>query len=570
MADTSSRSRSGSGCLILFGAVFAVAGLLIGGFAVNAVWHTYQARHWTAVEAKVLDTGLERGDDTWRVTARYRYTVDGVDYESERVSFHSGSDNIGDFHQATHDHLRRLMQTGTPATAYVNPAAPADAVLVRDVRWGLFGFMMLFPLVFGGAGAGIIAFALVGKRRLVKTSQRERLYPDEPWRWRPEWENGVIAADTRKTLWSAGFFATLWNLISLPLPFLLWDEVLDKGNYAALLGLLFPVVGIGLIAWVVRLALQQRRFGRIEFTLDTFPGALGGQLVGKLFIPAQLPVDRLLHATLTCVRQRTTGAGKNRSTREDFLWQDEQRLRIQQHHVFQGTRLHMAFPLPADRPPTDDSDPANQIIWRLTVSSEMPGIDLGASFEVPVFDVGAAATKPAEPVTSGAAEAPDWRRTGVIARETPRGLELFVPPARHKGMAFMLTVVATIFSSATWFLANASEILLAVVFGGFSLLLVWAALHSWLHRSRLLLTPGSLWVQRGHAWWSRPRRLLAHTVRRIDLKTTTRIGSTQYYDLAAVTRDDKSLKLAGTLPGRRDTEALAELIAARAGIEQGD
>ena len=180
-------------------------------------------------------------------------------------------------------------------------------------------------------------------------------------------------------------------------------------------------------------------------------------------------------------------------------------------------------------------------------------------------------TKPVTPsaatAVSDAAEAPDWRRTGVLARQLPEGMELVFPSARHKGMAAMLTVITAIFGAATVFLASEGEVFMAVVFSGFSLLLLWGSLHGWLRRSRLMLSDGSLWVQTGHLWWSKPTRWLAHEIRDLRVQSTTRVGNTRYYDLSALTAGGNTIRLASTLAGRRDTEALAGMIADRLGVE---
>jgi len=573
MADlniSGAKKAGGSGCLILFGAIFVIAGMVPGALALHSLFQWMQADHWAQVPARILEARLTRGDDTYSVEARYEYRYAGRDYESTRVSFHSGSDNIGDFHQSTYSLLKRHQESGEPIAIYVDPSAPDNAVIVRNMRWELFGFMMIFPLVFGSAGGGIIAMAVYGGKRAKAETKRRALYPDEPWRWRPEWENGVVQADTRKTLWFAVFFAGIWNLISLPLPFMLWGEVTNKDNYAALLGLLFPVVGIGLAVWVARLILRLRRFGTMTFTLDTFPGALGGQLAGKFYSPTALPVDSELDVRLTCVRKRTSGSGKNRSTHESFLWQDEQRLRVQAHHVFEGTRIHIAFPLPSDKPGSDDGDPDDQILWRLALSADVPGVDMDASFEVPVYDIGHT-TSPLQrvaEVTSTAAEEPDWQRTGVVARRVVEGWELYFPPARHKTMAFAVTLFATIFGGVAVFLLFEDETFMAIVFGAFALLIGWGALYLLLMRSRVVAGTGSLNVQRGYLFLGNARTWSSPEIETVAVETGTRAGNTQYYDLIARTRNDGKIKLAHTLPGRRDAEALADFIAENLGIRR--
>ena len=562
-----SAASGGAGCLVIFGAIFAIAGLVPGALALSSVRDWAQARDWIEVPAQVLEAKLERGDDTFRATAHYRYEYQGIEHHGDRVSFHSGSDNIGDFHQDIYRLLDQHRRDGQPINVYVNPRTPAEAVVRRDLRLGMIGFLMIFPLVFGSAGIGIILYALAGGRRLKETRKRQALYPDEPWRWRAQWDNGVLRNDTAKTLWFAGFFALVWNLISLPLPFFLWGEVTEKGNFAALIGLLFPLVGLGLIIWLVRLWLADKRYGRATFTLDKLPGALGDRLSGELRVPASLPEGSTIMVYLDCVRRRTTGSGKHRSTTEDLLWQDEQRLPLQPHPLMQGTRVPIVFPLPSDRPATDDSNPKDKIIWRLRMEAEVPGVDFSTSFEVPVYDVGtdAAGAEQPQPI-SQAAEPPDWKHTGVELRYGAEGVEYYFAPARHKGMASGLTLIAVIFVGASIALWGADQSLMAIIFSLFSLILVWATLHSWLIRSRLMPGHGRLRLQRGYSGSGRLREISAADIGAITLKAGTRAGTTQYYDLVAQTTGGKAIRLADMLKGRRDSEALAQHIAESIGI----
>ena len=87
-----------------------------------------------------------------------------------------------------------------------------------------------------------------------------------------------------------------------------------------------------------------------------------------------------IQTKLSCVRPRTTGSGKNRSTPETVLWQD-------QHQTAGGMTdaIAVRFAIPADRRATDDTDPDDQIVWRLNTRAELPGVDFAAQFEVPVF-----------------------------------------------------------------------------------------------------------------------------------------------------------------------------------------
>ena len=569
MEVTTPNVKGGAGCLVVFGAIFVIAGMVPGYFAVSSLWEWVQARDWAPVPAQILEANIEYGEDTQRAIARYRYEYGGHRYEGSRVSFYGGSDNIGDFHYDSYRLLSDHQNSGKPFTIYVDPDNPAESVARRDLRPGLLAFMMLFPLVFGGAGSGVIAFAIYSSRSQRGQQKREDDHPDEPWRWNPEWDSPVLKDGGNKLLIFAIAFASLWNLISAPIPFLIWEEVTDKGNTAALFALLFPLVGLGLIAWVVWLLMQRRRYGNATFTLDSLPVALGGQLSGKLHIPTKLAEGDLLNVHLDCVRRRITGSGKHRSTDEDLLWQDSQRLRLQPHHLMQGTRVHIAFPVPEDQPQTDGRNPRDAIVWRLRMSAETPGVDFSAAFEIPVFQTALSAdtvTAPVEHLFSDAAEPADWRHTGAEVRYGSDGMEYYVPPARHRGLASTLTLMAVVFGAVAAFLWSESEIFMAAIFGLAALLLAWAASHMWLIRSRMVPASGRLRFHRGYRDAGSLRELPAHRIRAFEIKPGVRSGNTQYYTLIASTTDGGKVKLADLLEGRRDTENLARILSEAVGI----
>lgn len=571
MPKGNKKTAAGLGCLVIFGGIFIIAGMVPGFFAFKSLYEWNQAANWTATPATLLAVNLERGDDTYRATARYRYQWDGRDFEGDRVSLFGASDNIGDFHEKTYSRLRNKQRSNKPITVYVDPDNPADSMIIRDMRWGLFAFLMIFPLVFGGAGAGIIAMGIYGKRKEDRKQELQQQIPDEPWRWEPEWQDGVVRAQTGRALWVMVFFAVVWNLISLPLPFFIWEEVIEKSNYAALLGLLFPLVGIGLITWVVRSFLQHRRYGQASLILDTFPGTPGGELSGILKIPASLPAGALLDVSLSCVRRRVSGSGKNRSTREDILWQDRQRIRLAHQHVMNGTRVHLAFPVPEDQPVTDRSTPRNTVAWRVEASADVPGVDFGTTLEVPVYDTGKPPERPTtRTLTSSSAEPADWRNTGVETRFGPRGREFYVPPARHKAMAAVLTLVAIIFSGATLFLWQQDQIFMGVIFVLFAVLLIWRMAASWFMRSRLVPTAGLLRYQRGMLPRGNWREIRSGDIVKVAPKGGTTFGTTKFYDIEVTTRDGKTHKIADTLGGRRDTQAFADMIKDALGLDSLD
>src|SRR5262245_29631373 len=207
LTRTRTGKRTGAGCLALFALPFAAFG--VGAFVWGALTllHWHAARGWVEVPAQLISVELEEHVDedstTYQATATYSYAYAGQEYTSNRVAIDTGSDNIGDFQQRLYSGLRAAHERGAPITAYVDPEEPANAVLNRELRAGLLAMKMMFAFVFGGVGFGLPFGARIGGKKLAAENALRDQFPDEPWRWRPEWANGRIAGSTRSAAYTA-------------------------------------------------------------------------------------------------------------------------------------------------------------------------------------------------------------------------------------------------------------------------------------------------------------------------------------------------------------------------------
>ena len=230
--------------LVVFGLIFFLVG---AGFlfwsVIPTLYDGWQMQSWSSVNGRLTHARLivnESNDPdeatTYRASGRYTYQVLGSGYRHDRVAINSGSDNIGDFQQRLGSWLKNHYQQNQPVTVFYNPADPADAVLNREIRWGLLGFKAIFILVFGGVGAGIIYWSYRGKKT-IDTPATE----GKPWLQRPEWQGGVIRSSAKAGMIGIWAFTLIWNLISAPAVIFGLPEVWNEKGAIALVILLFPL-----------------------------------------------------------------------------------------------------------------------------------------------------------------------------------------------------------------------------------------------------------------------------------------------------------------------------------------
>ena len=272
-----------------------------------------------------------------------------------------------------------------------------------------------------------------------------------------------------------------------------------KGNYPALIALLFPLVGAGLAFWAVRAWLQVRRFKSATLILARVPIALGGQLQGAIRVDANVPVTKEFRIDLSCIERVARRTGKGSETSERIVWQNQWTIGRERCELMESySSIPLDLPIPANAPAASIVEDDDRIEWRLDASADCPGPDFWMRFEVPVFDAGERAGTPTldEALASRAAgdeprgasavdeatEQPDAGRLaelGIVYELLPQGGEPWTfKRAQHKGVAAMLTLITAIIGASAVFLFLAdAPVILALAFAGFDATFIWWALH---------------------------------------------------------------------------------------------
>lgn len=553
--------RRGAGRLMLFALPFAAIGV---GALLWSGWTLLEWREiagWTPVPAEILEADLaehtdSEGDTTYEATATYRYEYAGTPYEGTRVAVDTGSDNIGRFQQELYRELRAAHENGAPVTAYVNPDEPYRAVLNRELRPALFIFKGVFAIVFGTFGFGLLFGARYAGKQMAAEEKLRARFPDEPWRWKPEWKNGRIASSTRGGTYAAIVFAALWNLISLPTALILPEEIAAGGSEAAV-ALLFPLIGIGLAAWAIRAWLRLRRFKVATFVLARLPVPLGGRLKGTIRVDAEVPVTEDFRLELECIATETRTTSKGRTTEEKVLWRKQWRVPRHQCQIGEFTTIPVDTTMPIRQPPTTMEEGDERFAWRLEVVGACPGPDFWSRFELPVFDTGEAAEAvtetPMAAAPAAAAPAPmaaplDERPTnhelaalGIDYQRTSQGAEAWTfRRGQNKTVAAALTVFAGIWGIAGMVLFfTDAPILIPIVFTVLDALIVWYALSMWLTEYRVTLDRGLLTLTRGGFMTRKPIEIPRQWIKQVRAKPGIQAGNKLFYDLEVETADGK-------------------------------
>lgn len=433
--------------LILFSLPFAAVGLGVLFFGIIPVIYDWsRMQSWLPVNATLLTADLEmhQGDDskTYEATASYRYIYAGKDYESQRVAIETGSDNIGSFQEDLGYRLKLAHQQQNSIQIWVNPDEPAEAIIDRSLRLALVGFKMVFVIIFGGLGLGLLSFCLRKPDEFPAS-----IDPEQPWLAQREWAGNRIGSNQKITVRLAWVVTIIWNLISFPILFVIPREI-AVGNYPALIALLFPIAGVGFLYWAIKVTRDWRQFGEVSLQLDPFPGAIGGDVGGSLALSVRAIDNLHFYIQLSCINSCESGSGKNRETRERLIWQEDGVAEVVagKNQITLKFLFHVPAHLPASEAHSD-----NYNHWRLQVESKNPEVPFSRQYSIPVYATAARSQlqmleSSEHPVMQALEE--NILETVCELEQIPGGVELYFRPLRNLSAKLTLLLLGVIFGGA--------------------------------------------------------------------------------------------------------------------------
>jgi hypothetical protein len=562
----------------LFALPFFGVGVWMLWSAGATIYDASRMQQWARLEARLITAGYETrsGDDsdTYLAYARYTYTFNGDIYTGDRVTIASGADNIGDYQRDMGNALSAAHARGEAVTVYVNPDTPSESIIDPGIRWGLLGFKSIFLLVFGGVGLGLLIFTW---RSPAEKDESLPKYQDAPWLLNDAWQTPTIRSGSKAAMWGAWAFAAFWNLVSGVTPFLAYREVVENQNYLALIALLFPLVGIGLLYWAVQRTLEWRRFGPAPVTLDPFPGSIGGHVGGT--IDLNLPYDSAakFSVTLTNLRSYISGSGKNRSRREKAEWQDE--LVAYSEPGSKGTRLTFRFDVPERLSESDAlQDEETYHLWRMNVSARLPGADLNRDYDIPVYATAQHSRHLPERAVQQSRDEQDKLsdqniRDIIRVRQGPMGASLFYPMGRNLLSNLIGFAVGAAFAAAGWYLVfEEGAKLFGGIFGVTGGLIALSAFY--MMTNSLEVTQDGTSISCLRRWLGLPvkrRSMPKSSFKRFEKKSSFRQQSggkhTIYYAIYMVDHSDNRVVVGQGFKGESEAKAAIRFIARTFGLQ---
>ena len=327
----------------------------------------HQYDHWEVIACTITDISYKRKD----LYIDYKYYYQGTLYTTNAAIGHRGHFKL----QKIHKKYSALVNQENKAECYVNP----------DYTQAYRSYLVLpLPEAFNKAwiyGLSLVAlffyYLIYKSTSLAKLEkQLRKKYPKQAWKWRAEWESGIIKSSifeetsgllTFTMVWF-GFTVFAYSIIS-----------------TIITCFVMPLIGCvflykSLIPWM-----KMRRSSGALFHIENERGIRGGELLGELELPHNIIPEGVIVVRLSCDQFVYTG-GRHKGMKVQVLWLEQYEVKATEFHTENGRyKLPIDFEIPLDLPNSDTHRKAIRNRWRLEVKMKVQDFDFIGNFEVPVF-----------------------------------------------------------------------------------------------------------------------------------------------------------------------------------------
>jgi hypothetical protein len=242
-------------------------------------------------------------------------------------------------------------------------------------------------------GALVFLLAVIALGRWVYGRILYRRHPLEPWLWDRPWPR--VLRDDQLSRVVGGLIGCLLIVLVMSLfHALVWFESIRKGyvlQSVFLCGFFLVIdviVFMGVMLPVARKVLALLRFGRMRLRLPGVPLTPGSQ--NHVHLVARPSLARLSEVKVELRRVRewseTRGSGKERRTHTVRQTEYSQTQRVDAEALRAGGDLRIPLELPEVAAENSTViHGSRRCFWELLLASEVPGVDLDATFELPVY-----------------------------------------------------------------------------------------------------------------------------------------------------------------------------------------
>ncbi len=453
--------------------------------------------------------------------------------------------------------------------------------------------------MFAVIGIGIVIAVVYGVRKLKRQSALQQASPNSPWLWREDWAISRAESKNRNTIIGLWIAAIFWNLISTTVAVFVVPPLMQQSDLKALIPLGFCLIGVILFGAALRATIRRERFGKTYFELASLPFSPGRQLKGSIHLRFNTTAAHGIDLRLSCVRQIVTQSGKNTTTSQIVLWQNEKNVPADSLNTgpMGDATIPVDFAIPSDALETNHDQPSDQVLWLLHAEADVPGVNYTDDFEVPVFRLTPASeSAPSSSSTSfanynsassfgssaGAATAPAFQSdasdvaapdnpTVVISTGPNGGTEFYFHAFRNPSKVMLLIFFTLVWTGIVYFLhQSTAPWFFPVVFGFFDLFLIYASFQSALATTHIEVGNGKIVARKSILGIGNAQEVPFTEIAQLLAVTGSYQGTSvkdANYAIRLQTKSGKKLTLADSIYNRQEARWIVAQMEKLAGLQ---
>jgi len=538
------------GGLFLFSLPFSAVGIGMLCLTAYTFFTFLDMQSWEKTQAMLTKVkqivNRDSESTTYGVDAEYEYSFNGKKYIGSRVTRQDASDS-SDYFRKKFYFLENRLKRNLPVDCFVNPKLPEESVLFVELRWYWMAFYMIFMFVFGGGGTLLTALAL--KKKKEKTTAM----------------SGTISSGRRRKTVGLTIAAVCVLVLSSPMFFILPGEVLGKGNYLALLGGIFPLIGLIIAFFAIKNILFLMKYGESVFRMKSVPGVIGGKLEGVIEISSNISPEDGFDLTLSCIHRTVTSGSEHSSIDEKVVWREKKKILSAD---YESSSIPVLFGIPYHgTAETRGNECSNDsVYWKLEVSASLPGLDFNQKFQVPVKKTKDSSPdfKLVETKQGGVKEtfSEYLESQGIRIEQLSKTEKAFIFSAfRDPADSITALVIGTVLAlvATIIFITKGTSLIWPISVAAVSSIFFMIFIYVTFFRSRVTFTSRTIILESGIFFTGR-REFEIADMDTVEAEETAQSGSKSYYALFLYFKSDKRAKLAAGITDRKLANRLSNMM----------
>lgn len=312
-------------------------------------------------------------------------------YQFKSLSYKKNLSEEADF-KCTFDSLEKIVNTKQDnqenINCLVNPNNPKMSLLRAD-SWLNLTETLLIALILGLVGISLLKLSIYVLQNKSKEEKLKNQFPEEPWRYKINWQDGKIVTKYKKIILHSRLIAMIVLILTFPIiknDGFFGENEFGINLFSFLFLFMFSIIVFALIKTIKDLQ-NYSKIGEYYLNLKTFPAIVGESIQGAFQTSKSFTPENDLIFKLKCfkfIRKNQSAIIETSPELKNPIWEDKQVVNKSEIGDISKAGAEFHFSIPSDCLENSNKTFKN-IVWVLEVYSGDKKSELITRFELPVY-----------------------------------------------------------------------------------------------------------------------------------------------------------------------------------------